>query len=187
MIVFTDAAFEQGVATWGVVLLDLANNKREVSGGIIPEQLVNFWLQEAGDQVITQAEAFAMVLARLAYAPTLSRRRSLWFVDNEACRCAMIKGASPSRSLLLLVQGFLDREEADQSLTWIERVPSPSNVADLPSRHLCEDAAKLIRGRVVSIEPFMKAAVEVASRTDDLPWDMLRKSAPSRAPDFFID
>ena len=45
----------------------------------------------------------------------------------------MIKGASPSRSLLILVQSFLDREEADQSLTWIERVPSASNIADLPS------------------------------------------------------
>ena len=148
---------------------------------------MNFWLEEAGEQVITQAEAFAMVLARIAHGPTLSRRRSIWFVDNEACRCAMIKGASPSRSLLILVQSFLDREEADQSLTWIERVPSASNVADLPSRSLCEEAAALIRGRVVSLEPFLKAAVDVAMRTDNLPWDMLRKGASSATPCFFLD
>ena len=88
---FTDAAFEDGKATWGIVLLDLASNKREVCGGVIPQALVDFWLEGAGEQVITQAEAFAMVLARTAYSPTLSRRRSIWFVDNEACRCAMIK------------------------------------------------------------------------------------------------
>ena len=47
---FTDAAFEDGKATWGpawgVVILDLANNKREVSGGVIPQELVDFWLTE---------------------------------------------------------------------------------------------------------------------------------------------
>ena len=187
MLVFTDAAFEGGQATWGVVVLDLANNRREVCGGVIPRELVDFWLAEAGEQVITQAEAFAMVLARIAYSPSLSRRRSIWFVDNEACRCAMIKGASPSRSLLVLVQCFLDREEADQSLTWIERVPSASNIADLPSRDLCEQAASIIRGRVVSIEPFLKSAVSAAMRMDNLPWDMLCKSAPASMPGFFLD
>ena len=87
----------------------------------------------------------------------------------------------------MVVQSFLDREEADQSLTWIERVPSASNVADLPSRSLCEEAAALIRGRVVSLEPFLKAAVDVAMRTDNLPWDMLRKGASSATPCFFLD
>ena len=187
VLVFTDAAFEGGQATWGVVILDLVSNRREVSGGVIPRELVDFWLAEAGEQVITQAEAFAMVLARIAYGPSLSRRRSIWFVDNEACRCAMIKGASPSRSLLVLVQCFLDREEADQSLTWIERVPSASNIADLPSRDLCEQAASIIRGRVVSIEPFLKSAVSAAMRMDNLPWDMLCKSAPASMPSFFLD
>ena len=186
VLVFADAAFEGGQATWGVVVLDLANNRREVSGGVIPRELVDFWLAEAGEQVITQAEAFAMVLARIAYSPSLSRRRSIWFVDNEACRCAMIKGASPSRSLLVLVQCFLDREESDQSLTWIERVPSASNIADLPSRDLCEQAASIIRGRVVSIEPFLKSAVSAAMRMDNLPWDMLCKSAPASVPGFFL-
>eukprot|EP00439_Symbiodinium_sp_Y106_P020071 s4821_g2.t1 len=203
VLVFTDAAYEGDQATWGVVILDLANNRREVSGGVIPRELVDFWLAEAGDQVITQAEAFAM-----------------------ACRCAMIKGASPSRSLLLLVQGFLDREESDQSLTWIERVPSASNIADLPSRDLCEQAASIIRGRdreesdqsltwiervpsasniadlpsrdlceqaasiirgrVVSIQPFLKSAVSAAMQKDNLPWDMLCKSAPASVPGFFL-
>ena len=88
--------------------------------------------------------------------------------------------ARPSRSLLLFVQGFLDREEADQSLTWIERVPSASNVADLPSRDLCGEAASVV-------EPFLKAAVDVSMRTDSLPWDMLRKSSPAAAPNFFLD
>ena len=50
VLVFTDAAFEDGKATWGpawgVVILDLANNKREVSGGVIPQELVDFWLTE---------------------------------------------------------------------------------------------------------------------------------------------
>ena len=39
VLVFTDAADEDGKATWGVVILDLVNNKREVSGGVIPQSL----------------------------------------------------------------------------------------------------------------------------------------------------
>ena len=47
---FTDAAFEGGQATWGVVVLDLANNRREVCGDVIPRELVDFWPAEAGEQ-----------------------------------------------------------------------------------------------------------------------------------------
>lgn len=67
ILIFTDAAYENGVATWGCVLIDPSTGVREVSGGTIDPQLVSCWLQRAGKQVITQAEAFVVLLARKHY------------------------------------------------------------------------------------------------------------------------
>ena len=61
----------------------------------------------------------------------------LYFIDNEGAREVLIKGSSKSRTLLLLgILGsiFFEMENKDQSLTWLERVPSASNVADAPSK-----------------------------------------------------
>ena len=61
---------------------------------------------------------------------------------------------------------------------------------DLPSRDLCEQAASIIRGRVVSIEPFLKAAVAVAMRTDNggggdlLPTREMAFTVPKTCDDF---
>ncbi len=119
-VIFTDAAF----ATWGRVALDPVSNTRRVCGGKVPCNLVEGWQRLGGQQIITQAEAFAVLLARKAYAKLLYGRRSLFFVDNEGARYAFIKGISPSLPLLKVVQLFFLAGEHDKSLSWLERVPS---------------------------------------------------------------
>ena len=69
VLVFTDAAFEGGVSAYGVVIIDQVSSKREVFGDEIPQHLTDFWLQW-GSQVIPQAEAFAMLIARIAFSTT---------------------------------------------------------------------------------------------------------------------
>ena len=146
VLVFTDAAYENGVATWGIVVIDPATEVRTALGGEIPASLVDAWHSLGSDQVITLAEAFAVLLARVVFRKTLTKRRALFFVDNEGARYSLIKGVSPTLALLQIVQLFHFCSEEDQCLQWIERVPSKSNIADLPSRGQTELALRLLGG-----------------------------------------
>ena len=167
VLIFTDAAYEDGSATWGCVVVDPLTNMSEVSGGAIPEKLVSCWQKLAGQQVITQAEAFAVLLARKSYELLIRQRRVIFFVDNEAARYAMIHGSSPSVSLLKLTQAFHSCSIADSSIAWLERVPSPSNIADLPSRGRIQDAANLVNGKIVNLDSEAKNLAELVSNFDD--------------------
>ena len=60
VLIFIDAAFESGVSTYGVVIIDQVSSTREVFGGEIPQHLIEFWLQW-GSQVIAQADFFFYV------------------------------------------------------------------------------------------------------------------------------
>ena len=99
ILIFTDAASEDGVASWGYVFVDPASGIAEVSGGTIPQMLVSCWQELAGKQVITQAEAFVVFVARKHYELVIRQRRVIFFVDNEAARYSLIHGSSPSVSL----------------------------------------------------------------------------------------
>ena len=146
VLVFTDAAYEHGVATWGLVVIDPINKMRTALGGDIPPSLVDAWHSLGSEQVITLAEAFAVLLARVAFRKVLTQRRVLFFVDNEGARYSLIKGVSPTLALLQIVQLFHSSSEEDQCLEWVERVPSKSNIADLPSRGQTELALSIISG-----------------------------------------
>ncbi|CAK9104190.1 unnamed protein product [Durusdinium trenchii] len=146
VVVFTDAAYENDVATWGIVVLDAASGLRTSVGGIVPKQSVDAWHTFGVEQVITLAEAFAVLLARHMFRSFLLRRKVLFFVDNEGARFSLIKASSASLPLLLIVQLFHSCPEYDLCVPWIERVPSPSNIADLPSRDKNDDALRMIDG-----------------------------------------
>ena len=85
-------------------------------------------------QLVGQAELLPVVLAQHLWAPLFRERRALIFVDNDAARHAIIKGASPSGPSAILVDAFWTMEAELGAFSWIERVPSPSNPADAPSR-----------------------------------------------------
>ena len=94
------------MASWGIVVVDQISGACQVAGGSIPDELVQAWQGFGIEQVITQAEAFAALLARRAFQKVLRNRRALFFLDNEAARLATIKATSPSLSLLRTVHLF---------------------------------------------------------------------------------
>lgn len=77
VLVFTDAAFEDQVASWGGVVVDKISGVRQVAGGIVPDELVKAWQGFGIEQVITQAQAFAALLARRAFQTNFRKRRAL--------------------------------------------------------------------------------------------------------------
>ena len=123
--------------------------------------------------MIAQAEAFAVVLARQSFRSLIQGRRTIYFIDNEGAREVLIKGASKSRTLLLLGALFFEMENLDQSLTWLERVPSSSNVADGPSRGEIQETAKMIGGVTVSLQEKAGELCELCRSTVQIPWKLL--------------
>lgn len=138
VLIFTDAAYEDDIATWGIVVIDTISDTRTALDGEIPKFLVEAWHNLGSQQVITLAEAFAALLARISFRNLLTKKRVIFWIDNEGARYSLIKGVSQTLALLQIVQFFHSCAEEDNSLHWIERVPSKSNIADLPSRSRTE-------------------------------------------------
>lgn len=61
---FTDGSFEKGIGLWGAVVIDDIAEQRDVFWGTVPQRLVDGWLAQAGEQIISQMEAFAALLVR---------------------------------------------------------------------------------------------------------------------------
>lgn len=160
LVVYTDAAFESGTATWGAVLFDRHSGSTFVHWGTIDAKLVAAWQCISGEQIISQAEAYVVLAIRYRYCDTLLNRPSLWFIDNEAARFSFIKGASPSLSMFLIIREVALIDASRPTGAWYERVASPSNIADLPSRgeHMkaCEMVKGLPKGDIALSDNMMK-------------------------------
>ena len=144
ILIFTDGAWEDGRAGIGAVIIDLSNNFSVVLEGCVPDPLLQMWLREVGDQLICQIELYTMVVIRWVYASMLQGRRTIWWVDNDAARYSLIKGSSSSLTMKDLCREFYRHEAVAPTFSWIERVPSPSNIADAPSRGSPMEACSLL-------------------------------------------
>lgn len=101
VVVFTDGSFEQGIGLWGAVVIDDVTVQRDVFWGTVPQRLVAGWQAQAGDQIISQIEAFAALLVTEWVG-----RKALFFIDNDSARYALIKSSSGSSALLLVTDCF---------------------------------------------------------------------------------
>lgn len=144
VIVSTDGSFENDCGLWGSVVIDLQTGRKSVHWGKVPDSLIATWKKLAGEQVICQIEALAVLLTRFHYKEQWVGRKVILFVDNEPARHTLIKGSSPSISMLLIAQTFNEIDVEFPAACWFDRVPSASNIADLPSRGKHVEAAKMI-------------------------------------------
>ena len=140
VLLFTDGSCEEeGIgaicAGYGVVLFDPEDGLLQVFGGRIDELLLDI-LTDGGvkRQVVGQPELFPCVMARHVWSKRLRERLSSHYVDNEAARFGLIKGASPTRDSAWFINDFWNRETQLGSFTWVERASSACNCADKPSR-----------------------------------------------------
>ena len=142
LIILTDGACEPdetqpyGIrASYGGVMFDPEDNAYEVFGGNIGPSLMEFLSHDGSKtQVVGQAELLPCLAARRLWKERCANRPVLNFVDNEAARYALIKGTSPTMDSAVLTAAFWKEESGLGAFSWFERVPSPSNLADNPSR-----------------------------------------------------
>ena len=81
-----------------------------------------------------QSELLPCLAARIIWADRLRNRLVINYIDNDAARFAMIKGSSPTKDSAWLAGATWDQEAEIGAFSWFERVPSPSNPSDGPSR-----------------------------------------------------
>ena len=94
------------------------------------------WTSQGQKHIITEAELLPVLLARLVFRRRFAGRPLLCFIDNEAAKCALIKAASSNAACAAIVEGVGDCDLVDGAVAWYARTPSPSNLADAPSRGL---------------------------------------------------
>ncbi|CAE7032457.1 unnamed protein product [Symbiodinium sp. CCMP2592] len=123
--------------------------------GKVPLQLLESWKAEVGEQLICEIEMFAVLASLLQLNALVSSRRIVWWVDNDATRGVMIKGASRSWDMHTLARVFSELDREWPSMWWVCRVPSYSNPGDAPSRDQgeeslvtdpCTQASRLVLG-----------------------------------------
>ena len=137
ILIFTDGCWEKDYAGIGAVLIDLSSGQKMVCRGVVPGILLERWKNMVGEHIICQIELYVMVLVRWLYRRWFCNRRTIWWVDNDAARFCIIKGLSPSLSMKALIREFYAVDAQAPTYSWVERVPSLSNVADGPSRDDC--------------------------------------------------
>ena len=133
---YTDGSWEDGVAGIGAVLIDCSTGRGRVFQGIVDPQLVRAWLSSVGEQLICEIELYALVAIRHVLGSVFESRRCIYWIDNNAARSVVIKGHSPSAAMSELAFRLSEVETLTPCASWVERVPSYSNIADYPSKLL---------------------------------------------------
>lgn len=135
-IIFSDGALEykdgKAIATIGGVAFP-PGGRPEVFGGFVPDDLMSRWQAGGKTHVIGLVELYAGIVSLLHWKPRITSSRVILFVDNWPALDVLVKGTSiePEWREMLLC---LEDPEEDQFMLWLARVPSPSNLADHPSR-----------------------------------------------------
>ena len=132
VLVFTDGAYEEEVATCGAVLITA--DVVRYFGEVIPPPLVTEWRSSGAKQIIGQAEMLPVLLSLLAWGPFLEDKKVVFFIDNDSAKDAPVKGSSPSLHSRNLLWRAAAAGAQLKHYPWYTRVPSASNIADGPSR-----------------------------------------------------
>ena len=103
----------------------------------VPEDVMNKWIPRTNQ--IAPVELFAPVLALELLGEKLRGKKVLLFVDSEPVEGALVKGYSALQDMSELTRVFWEEAAKLKALIYIDRVPTDSNPADLPSRKTKED------------------------------------------------
>ena len=95
------------------------------------------------ETVIFECEMIAVSIALDLWKSELSNAGVVTFVDNDSARDSIISAKTSSAAAKIILRKILVDEENLGLDLWIARVPSPSNIADLPSRREVDLLLKL--------------------------------------------
>ena len=88
------------------------------------------------ETVIGELETLAVAMSLLLWADHLDSTQLMVYIDNEGSKFSLIKGYSVSRAITAICALAATTLDEHHVLPWFGRIPSPSNLADFPSRQL---------------------------------------------------
>ena len=134
-VIFTDAAFEAGRGTLGVVVKRPGRPLLWTACDCPPWVLQAFAeLDRPKSQYIGQLELLAAVVAYTTFADELRGEHVIHWIDNESAVYSLVKGYSRAPDSARVVNLFHGCVAQLEVTPWIEYVQSDDNIADLPSR-----------------------------------------------------
>jgi hypothetical protein len=92
------------------------------------------WASTGRSQLVTEAEIFPHLVARLVWGDHLAGRRVFSFADSEPSKFALVKGGSDSVFCGAIIKKIVEWDAEFVPWNWYSRIPSFSNPADKPSR-----------------------------------------------------
>ena len=84
-----------------------------------------------------------MLISAMLWSVYLAKAQTVWYIDNESARMAMIRGTGETRYSSNFINFFVSLECKEQFKSWFARVPSFSNIADGASRLECQQLLSL--------------------------------------------
>ena len=135
----------------------------------VPQELINLWIKEAGEQIMCQIEMWAFLALRVAMKQSFQSIPVVAWIDNEAARFALMKGMADSVTLRSMARVSQHAELESASLIWYERVASFSKPGDLPSRGGLVQACRDYGAEAFKL-PSVERLTSVLLRLSDEPW-----------------
>jgi hypothetical protein len=137
-IIFTDGAcegLEHDYVTCGAVVHEVGNPGTWHFHLVVPQTLVAYWKTKGDkEQVISEAELFPVLIVRSMLEASAVLSLLVLYIDNDGVGDSLIKGFSNVACLQSMLRTYVDQELALSVVSYVARVPSPSNPADAPSR-----------------------------------------------------
>lgn len=138
VVMITDACYEKGsrdrVCGLGGVIIDAALGKKFFFSCKLSEEQRAVLGEPCKKHIIVEAETLCAVLAYSLWTSLLLSRMCFLYVDNEATKCSLMKGSSDNVTVDATSHFFAEIETHVQTLCWISRASSFSNLADALSR-----------------------------------------------------
>ena len=146
VMIFTDGAYEPEraglVGSSGMVIFDPATGFKMVQAVEVSQQLLDHWKRHGSKQPIAYLELWPVAVCLFHYGASMSGRRVIFYIDNNAVRDALIKGVSPNVDMFCML-AFNSLQISIHSLSvWYTRISSASNPGDAPSRDQAEEMAR---------------------------------------------
>ena len=138
---FTDASFEMEddipMSGHGGVLVSPAGKPVRFFSGNLKKHHVELLNPKGSKTIIFECEFLAMLISYKAWAREVAGSQLVVFIDNNAVRDSLISCDTTNATASVILKTILQLEDDVKALAWYTRVPSPSNIADDPSRQNC--------------------------------------------------
>ena len=145
-MILTDGACEEtgssgALCGIGGCLFDKQNGLFLFFRLLLPAQFARRVVSGSGNP-IHQLELLPVLVAFRIWRAHLAGRPVLSFLDNDGARAALVAGHSANPISCAIVNAIGDESAAVQCSPWYDRVASPANGSDAPSRGLVPSSVR---------------------------------------------